>query len=72
MVGPGLSWAVSDEVSVSAGGYLGVGERPGEIDLEAAESLGLTTEEELLGTIPIHSEFGLVPVMGFASLVAYF
>lgn len=40
MVGPGVAWSVADEVSVNAGLFLGLGERPGLLTLES--ELGAT------------------------------
>ena len=71
LVGPGLSWSVSEEVSFSAGAFLGVGERPGDVDLEALMTSGLSADE-MWSALPVKSEFGLVPAMAHASLMAWF
>jgi len=67
MVGPALSWSVSDEASVHGGAYVGLGQRPGDIDLSA-----LGASDDLYSAIPVNSEFGLVPVVGFVSLSTAF
>ena len=61
LVAPSVSWSVSDNAAVSAGGYIGIGERPGELDLTA-----------LPPTVPINSEFGLYPGVVFLQMRTYF
>lgn len=64
MLMPSLSISVSDEVSLVAGGYMGIGEEP-----KATSA----TELILLGIEPkLNSEFGLMGSTGFVQMKAYF
>jgi len=57
ILGPGLSWSISDEVNLESGLYLGVGERPS----TALSATGLD----------LGSEFGLLPSTAYLVLRAY-
>lgn len=61
LVAPSVSWSVSENAAVSAGGYIGVGERPGDLDLTVVPP-----------TVPINSEFGLYPGVVFMQIRTYF
>ena len=63
MVSPSLSVSVSDNVQAAAGGYVGIGEQPDNIE----------TEDLFMGASPtLKSEFGFVPTMLFLQLRSYF
>lgn len=69
LIGPSLAWSISDEAELGLGAYIGVGERPEDIDLSAAAGPGAA------GALPVlkpRSEFGLTPAAFFAELKAYF
>ena len=71
---PSVSWSVADNAAVSAGAYVGLGQRPADITfdelLEAADySLDA---EDLFAAMPVRSEFGLIPGTGFVSVRTYF
>ncbi len=73
LLGPGLAWNVSDNVTTSVGGYLGVGQRPVDYQVEdyddplsAINELGEVAED------PWRSEMGTVPTTVFASMQAWF
>lgn len=73
LVGPNLAWSVSDNVSAGLGGYIGLGERADPYQVEEYDN-GL---EALVGAADamdgfVRSEFGLVPVVAFANMQAYF
>lgn len=74
LVGPGVSWSVSGNASVSLGGYFGLGERPGEVELtDLIGQDGQPLEgDALLAAIPVNSEFGLSPTTVFLSFKTYF
>lgn len=57
LVAPSISWSVAENATVAAGGYLGVGERPGPV---SDPGLG------------IRSEFGLYPGVLFIQVRTYF
>lgn len=64
MLMPSVSVSVSDEVSLVAGGYVGIGEAPDAIS---------ATEMFLLGVEPVlNSEFGMMGTTAFVQLKAYF
>ncbi len=62
LVMPSVSVSVAENTDAVLGGYLGVGERPHELEME----------EWLSGDQGIESEFGLLPSMFFAQMRAYF
>lgn len=73
LVGPALAWSVSGNASAGIGTYIGVGERADAYQVEDHAS-GL---DALVGAADamdgfVRSEFGLVPVVAFANLQAYF
>ena len=73
MLGPALTWSVSDNAAVSAGMWAGVGERPDEVS--QADLLALLVaggEEDMARGLGINSEFGLIPASGFVQMKAYF
>ena len=72
MVGPGLSWSISDRSDLVLSGYYGFGERPDDLTWEEVLSSGATTEEEFLDQVTVNSEFGLIPALLFAEWKAYF
>ena len=74
LVGPGLSWSVADNAVLGAGLYLALGERLGEMDEMdfLNPDFTLKSEEELLASIPVNSEFGMSPSMAYLNLKVYF
>ena len=73
LVGPGLSWNVSENVTASLGAYLGVGERPAEYQVEDHDNALLAVNELLeVAEDPYRSEMGAVPTTVFASMQAWF
>ncbi len=71
LVGPGLSWSISDASELVVSGYAGLGARPDELteeDLLAA----LLLDQELEEVVGVNSEFGLMPALFFAEWKAYF
>ena len=73
LVGPGLSWNVSDNVTASLGAYLGVGERPVDYQVEDHDNV-LEAVSELVEVAedPYRSEMGAAPATVFASMQAWF
>lgn len=71
MLGPGLSWSVADEAALTAGAWIGAGERPGEVSEGALVAAALAGEDPL-SLIPVSSEFGLVPTAVNVALKVYF
>ena len=65
LLAPSLVWNVSDEVTASASGFVGLGDRP-----DAVEPLDLL-EPDFDAGAPVNSEFGLVPRALFVSMAAY-
>lgn len=65
LVAPALSWSVSDEVSASVSGFVGVGARPDDL-----EPLDLLAPDFDPGD-SVNSEFGLMPRALFVSMAAY-
>jgi hypothetical protein len=57
LIAPSVNWSVAGNAVVAAGGYIGVGERPGALS------------EPGLG---VKSEFGLYPGVGFVQVRTYF
>lgn len=72
MVGPGLSWAVSQSSDLVVSGYYGLGQRPTELTWDEVFASGATTEADFLALIEVNSEFGLIPAVLFAEWKAYF
>ena len=73
MLGPGLTWSVSDNAEVSAGMWAGLGERPGEVSQEDLLSLLVAGgEEDVARALGVKSEFGLIPTAAFVQMKAYF
>ncbi len=73
LLGPGLAWSVSDEVSAGLGAYAGLGARPKAYQVEDhPDGLTAAIEAGRVGAQPLQSEFGTVPVAAFASMQAYF
>lgn len=74
LIAPGFGWSVGNNVELGVGGYVGLGQRPGEMDemdlLDA--DFTLKSEDELLRAIPIRSEFGLTPAMTYVQIKVYF
>ncbi len=66
LLAPGLRWSVSDESEVLVGGYVGLGQRPGQPSLPAL------ARGDLVGAIPVHSEFGLMPATFFLQWASRF
>lgn len=63
MVGPGISWSVADNASVIGGVYLGLGQRPGNV---------ANAEPAVPSSVPVRSEFGLVPTTAYISMASHF
>ena len=61
---PGINWSVAEEADVIAGGYIGLGKRPEEVDI-----LALLDPQADLG---IRSEFGVLPTTFFVQVRTYF
>jgi hypothetical protein len=74
LIGPSLSWSIADEAALGAGAYIGVGERPEDIDLDPAPGLGgaTTAPAGAAALLRPRSEFGLSPAAVFVELKAYF
>ncbi len=78
LLAPGLAWSIAGNADLSVGAYVGVGERPGDVDPDDPElwgpkvPLNPPTEEDILAAIPVRSEFGLTPSMVFVQVSAYF
>lgn len=67
LIAPSVSWSVAQNADLSVSGFVGVGERPD--DVELAE-LVLMTEDDAAAIV--NSEFGLVPAAGVVRLATYF
>ncbi len=73
LVGPGLAWNVSDNVSANLGGYLGLGERPVAFQVEEYDSaLEAAAAAVKVAEDPFRSEMGTVPTTVFVSLQAFY
>lgn len=73
LLGPGLAWSVSDEVSANLGAYAGLGERPTPYQVEDhPDGPSAAVEAVRASSGLVRSEFGTVPLAAFASLQAYF
>ena len=74
LVGPSLSWSVADNAELATGLYLALGERPDEMDEMdfLNDDFSLKTEDEILASIPVNSEFGLSPSMAYINMKVYF
>lgn len=70
-----LDWSVSDNVSVSAGAMMGLGERPDELELQDLldPDTGLPYQDDaLLQNLGVNSEFGFYPSSVFLQARTYF
>jgi hypothetical protein len=74
LVSPSLGWSVSDEVSVSLGAQLTLGERPEDISpMDLVNPDGTPKSEQEIGTLFVpRTEFGLYPNVAFLQMSAYF
>ncbi len=73
LIGPGLNWSVSDNVSANLGAYLGLGERPRPYQIEDYDTPIEAGQEALkLAEDPFRSELGTIPTTVFASMQAWF
>ncbi len=74
LLGPSFAWSIADNADLSFGANVGLGKRPGEIELEDFFHPDFTplSEAEILDMIPVESEFGLIPAMAFVQMRAYF
>lgn len=73
LAGPSFAWSVSDNVSAGLGAYVGLGERPAEFQVEDhANGFAAALAAAEAANDLVNSEFGLVPVVAFASMSAYF
>ena len=72
---PGVTFSVSDEVQVVVGGFMGLGERPDEVDIlnliDAETGLPLGREERN-SALGVNDEFGLYPSSAHVQMKAYF
>lgn len=73
LVGPGLGWSVSDDVTAGLGGYVGLGERAPAYQVEdhASGPAALAAAAKAMDGFT-RSEFGAVPVLAFANMQAWF
>ena len=60
---PGVSWSVSENADVIAGGYVGLGKRPDD---------ELITMQDFEFDLGVQSEFGLLPTTFFVQVRSYF
>jgi len=72
---PGLSWSISDNASLGAGAFVGLGQRPDEVD--PLDLIDPTTfqplpDDEIARRMGLNSEFGLYPGALFLNVAAYF
>lgn len=74
LLAPGFTWSVASNADLTVGGYVGIGERPDEMDeMDLLNpDFTLKSEDEMLRAIPIRSEFGLTPAMTYVQLKLYF
>lgn len=73
LLGPGLSWNVSDNVTASLGAYVGMGKRPVEYQVEDHnDPLSAVNELAEVAEDPLRSEMGTTPTTVFASMQAWF
>ena len=74
LLGPGLSWSVAEGATLEAGGYVGVGARPDDLDPSTlVDEAGIPlSPEALAGVVDLGSELGIVPATAFVALKAYF
>ena len=74
LLGPALSWSVADNAEMSAGTYFALGKRPGEMtEMDFLnDDFTVKTEDELMASIPVESEFGLSPHVAYVQLKVYF
>lgn len=70
LLAPGLSWSVSEEASLSAGAYLGLGAKPEEADLSGVDLTDL--DAIIVESLALGSELGAVPTTGYLQLAVYF
>lgn len=77
LVAPGISWSAGTDVTVAAGVYGGLGQRPDEVELDVSGN-PLTGAIEIDPPDPdalassVHSEFGLYPTVAYLQMKAYF
>jgi len=62
LVAPGLSFSVAEDVDLVAGGFLGLGERPADVDLA----------QIFAGDMGLKSEFGLLPHTAYLQMKSWF
>ncbi len=72
LIAPGLSWGVSDEATLVAGMYLGVGEKPGEPDLSGVDFMAPDLDEITAQSLSLNSELGALPPTAYLQLKTYF
>lgn len=70
LLAPGLSWSVSEEATLAAGAYLGLGEKPGEPDLTGVDPTDL--DALVVESLALGSELGAIPTTAYLQLATYF
>jgi hypothetical protein len=73
LLAPSLTWSVADEATVGLGGYLALGQRPEqtELQLDPSALVLVPPDPDTLGA-SVRSEFGLYPHALFLQMRAYF
>jgi len=75
LIGPGLTWSVSENADFAIGGVITIGARPEDaelIDLVDPTTFQPLPEDEVLDIVHSNSEFGLMPSQFYAQLKFYF
>jgi hypothetical protein len=74
LLGPGFTWSIANNVTLAAGGFFAIGERPEELEIEDLLHDDFTpfTEDEVLDAFEPNSEFGLMPHQAYLQINAYF
>lgn len=72
---PGLNWNLANNARLGVGAFVGLGERPDEVDpldLIDPTTLQPLPEDEAARLLGLNSEFGLYPAAVFLNMAAYF
>lgn len=79
MLGPSLSWSAAENAELTAGAFVGLGRRPGDVRIgvdDVYDDDGEFALDHLYDDILFHadvgSEFGLLPTVAYAQVKLYF
>lgn len=70
LLAPGVTWSVAENAELSAGAWIGLGQRPGELRFLTEDPL--LDPDAFLRSLGVRSEFGLYPAALFLRLATYF